>query len=871
MVQRTSGEAEFNAGQRTQVRGSGVGNARVDPNKYSTTNDLAVAVDPNRSSDVLLESIVRGADRVIGAKVKQSLAEAYLEGAAKAGTIKSEEELEGNPLTAAWRTAGYRDTMGRVALAEQESRLMEDMPRLREQTPDQFNEYLAKRRAEILPSLEGMSLRQREATFQNLLATDHAAIKKHSSEHAKFQIETKTRSIQTAMRTSISALNAAKSDVKAYGAAQLSTFSLAQSTILDPALTPALHGKLVEEFASFALASDHQGLYHAINEEVVDLPRGGRGTLASLLTWDDSVKLSKQYRESRERTEAFRSMAMMAEQSGIEADWENPDTPLMPWNKVQEFAERATQRGLMKDSQQKAFFDKWHNAQAKKAVLGSLAAAWANGDQAAIISLNKTDEEGLEAWMLKVGRTLPPADLVTALTQIGVAHGRPAALREMGKQLRPALAQLSTSETVDPANAAMVQRVMATLDAAEAKGQTGLFASMMSTYEPEMQSRLLAIREGVKTGLTPDVAIMQANQRALEEAKLTPEQRTAITANNGRDDAAILDELDPVGTMKAWWLKAKSIVSTDAGNQVAITARQSWFENPERAAEANASMKYAVAQELRHLSTVHPFMSKDARKTAALAAVAGRTVETQDGPFILPRGQSLQGFFGVPASTGAQRVGAALDEFVKPAEGNRVVYTVGTRNELMFRELGTKGQLIRSGVLNPKDVAPMVKTQEDRTAEKHRVEHGAGRTKSGYTYNGDNSLGLSNSTMLYVRDRLTESIYTPIDGQPTAEDMKPINQLFMRETDEAVKAAMLPARVTGRNSPEALALFAELNLMTGNKFNQQKEYRNFVMSLKGSDPQAASKALAETSMWKRIENDRRTRLTSMITNVIQGK
>lgn len=875
MVDRASSEVEFKGGRGVQVRGTNIGNARVDLAKYSVTNELAAPINPNHSSDALLGTILKGVGQLAEVGMRRSMEEAYLDGAAKAGTIKSEEELESDPLTRAWRTAGYRDTMGRVALAEKEARLAADMPKLREQTPDKFNEYLTARRAELMPQLEGMSTQQRQATFQNLLLNDRAAIKKHAVEHAQFQIETETRSIQAAGRVSVAALDRAKADAGAYRAATDSTFGMAYSAIVqNPKLNGTLRAKMLEELASYALASDHQDLYRMINEEPVDLPDGSKGPMAMLLTWDDSVKLSKQFRESRARTEAFRAKDYVVNQARMQADWDNPDTPLMPEKDVLAFADEGVQRGLMSADQYKSFMQDYYNASAKKAVQGPLAAAWAAGDTATLISLNKTDEEGFEAYMATMGRKMKPAELVGNLATIGIVQGRPTALKEMGKLMAPALAQLSTSETADPANAAMLAQTIRTLDAAEKAGKAGVYEAVMSTYPAEMQSKLMSIREGMRLGLSPEVAIGQANHRALEEAKLTPQQREAIAANNAKEDVELLNSLEPKSFLGMLGLRARSIFSTDAGNQYTITARSGWAENEERVAEVNANMKFQVAQELNLLSRTHPFMSADARKTAALAAVAGRTVETVSGPFVIPRGQTLQSFFGVPGSTGQQRVGAALDEFVKPGDGNRIVFTVGTHNQLMFRELGAKGQLIRDGVIDPRQVAPMVAAQQEREAAQFRVNHGVGKTHNGFTYNGDNSVGMSNSVMLKIRDMLTEapaintSFANPEKLTPQARAT--VNEYFKVQTDMAVKASQLPMRTTGRNSVEALALFAELNVLTDNKFTQQREYRDLLQALKGNDSAAALKAMADTALWKKTSEAHRSRYTALINKIIKG-
>jgi len=71
----------------------------------------------------------------------------YLEGQAAAGVVESEAELQGNSLTRDWKVAGYRDTMGKLALADSEAKFNLDIKKLREGNPEDLQSYLAKRRA----------------------------------------------------------------------------------------------------------------------------------------------------------------------------------------------------------------------------------------------------------------------------------------------------------------------------------------------------------------------------------------------------------------------------------------------------------------------------------------------------------------------------------------------------------------------------------------------------------------------------------------------------------------------------------------------------------------------------------------------------
>jgi hypothetical protein len=870
MVQRASEAAQFGSGNKVQVAGTNVAFTRPDTEKYAENHEASAPFQTEHSGDRLLARIAGVATQLGNQMMQVAQEEAYLAGAAKAGTIKSEEELETNPLTSAWTKAGYRDTMGRVAVAEAEAKLASDMPKLREKTPEEFNEYMAKRRADLMPTLEGMSRKQRTAVFQNLLMIDRASIKTHTNEHTKYLIEVETRSIQGAVRASKIGMDNTKGNVDAYRAATESAFATLNSTVLqNPKLTPQLRAQFIEEAAQFALDSDHTQLYRMLKETQLPMPDGTTNTMSSQLSWESEVKLSKNFRESQVRTEGMRAAESMQMQARMQADWKDEDSPLMPEQSVLDFGAVAIQNGFMNADQYKGFMQDYYTQSAKKADNGDLANAWASGDQGKMISLNKTDQEGLEAWKAKYGRNLTPEQFVDTLAAVGIGKGRVAALNELGKQLAPGLAQIGVVDAIDPANSAMVGRVIGMLDRSEREGKTGLFAAVMSSYPPESQAKMMHIREGIAESLTPEVSIARAAARMVEESKLTPQQRAAMGEAGAKEDAQFLLEMEPRSLLDTIGMRVKSVFSTDTGNMVNITPRSSWFENPERVAEAGASAKYAAAQELQFLSRAHPFMSPDARRTAALAAVSARTVQTEGGMFVLPRKVSAQAFFGVPASTGKERIGAAIDEFIKPGEGNRIVFSAPD-GKFMFVEYNATGGVVRNGMLDPKQIAPMVAAQQDREQARYKAIHGVGNTVNGVTFNGDNTSGLSNEMVHNTRHALLTNkamLVTPSNPAQMAQ----LNNAFKMVTDKAMKYVQVPMKATARASQESLTFFTELAIATDNTFAGDKAYRPMLSAMRDSNPAPAIAALRTTEAYKKADPATQARYEAAINNILKGR
>ena len=166
--------------QQTQVAAA---DTRVSP-------PLIVGDDSWR--DKMLEQFASNAASMLNKMADIEYSNLYLEGQAKAGVIESEEELQGNPLTRDWKVAGYRDTMGKLALADTEAQFAVDIAKLREKGPEEIQAYLAARREKLMPALGSMSREARAAAAGQLLLQDRAATKTWTTEHAKFIIEQKS-------------------------------------------------------------------------------------------------------------------------------------------------------------------------------------------------------------------------------------------------------------------------------------------------------------------------------------------------------------------------------------------------------------------------------------------------------------------------------------------------------------------------------------------------------------------------------------------------------------------------------------------------------------------------------------------------------
>lgn len=901
MVTRNSEAVRFNIGTE-QSQGSTLRDVAPNPEKFRENEDGAALDYDAGSAARMVQTVLAFGTHYAKQQLPKVQEEAYLEGAAKAGIVNSEKEIEGDIFTRGWKVGGYRDTMGRLAQANHVASLDEDLKTWREKSPEEFEKYVAARRAKLVPQLEGMTIQGRKAAFANLLMQDQAAIKKHQGEHSKYQMEVMNSSINAALRTSVGNLNNEKDDVGSY---QISTMA-AYSTLLDvaaqnPKLNRTMKGKYIKQAAEYALSQDHQMLYAMIMKTETELPEGGKGTLSQYLDWDDEVDLSKKHRESLNRTEAVRATKFMDDKAFMQADWDNPDTPLPSVEQVRAFAEKGVRLGFMNADQQFSFMQDFYRAGAKKSKDGPLAQMYAANDVAGLQALDKTPEEALKAWNSKVATKMTPNEKLDAMLTFGT-QGRPEALREAGRMLSPAVMSLGLGGVVNPEQAAMVASVVGRLDKAEANGQTGMLSSVLSTMDEDSRTKVMYMREGIRKGLSPAVAINEAATRLVDDSKLTQPQRQAMAASSAKDDIQTMQELEPRGLFESLGLYVKSVVSTDAANQLAVRPATDWSGDQTRVNEVAAAAKLAVAEEMRVLSVSNPYLSADSRRTAALSAVAGRAIETPSGPFILPRGLTPARLFGVPASASKDSIGASIHEYLKPGDGNKMAYTVASNGQFQFKEYNGKSELVKSGVLDPKEIGKLVLARQEKQVLGFRKAYGDGSTVAGpdgssVTFNGDNTAGVDNNLMHSIRAGLAEregvrgkayvdsggskhkdgspvmtvgagisstNTHYPKSANPTKAEL---DRAFMLASNDAAKSALRLQQDTMLTGQSATALFTELFYQSGPGANLGA----LVSSMKSGDNTKAVTALHNTPAYKLAHAERKKYYDSILFNAIKGQ
>lgn len=862
-----------------QVRqGTGGGTVRPDVAKFSSGKDLR----GESTTDRILSSLLPAGQKFAENAFKEETEEQYLRGVSAAAAGRSEDELETNPITSDWVKAGYRDTAGRLAVSQQQAQLQLDMPRLAQGTPEQFKQYMDEKRKPLVDQLNGMSKRQRAAMFGQLANDEVAGQKKYTTARAAWILDQEQKSIQQSLTVRRGNLDAAKGDMGLYQA-EVDGFvgSIYKDVWQNPKLTEGLRQDMTRQAMEFASSSDNVAIYDAMKNTVVSFADGKQGTMMSRLSFEDQIKVDKAHRSSMDRVKVTRAADFETWVAASEAAWQDPNIGATEtYEEVDGQIRVAEASGILAPGKRESILKSFFKAKATNIDNGVLAKAYAAGDQQTLFDRSKNPDDGLKAW-LKTQKGQPLPQTVQGLMVIGNNTGQDTALVKAGELIKPAFASFGYSDEIDPTNAQLVTNTLQALTVAE-QTNPGARSKFIQTLEPAQQDMALYLTEAQKEGIAdPVTAIKYARSKQLQD-KQTGGLRSEAVANARKEDAAVVQEIDDRQLLGTISQTAKSWFSADAAAKKRLGTGRMWFENADRTAEVRAQGQVALAEELAIVGQTSPFMSSSSRQSKALASMAARTVDTESGPLIMPRGQSLQSYFGVPAYADQGYVGKAIDTMMKPQDGNRLAWNIDPNNKLIFRELNDKGLVVKSGIIDPKSVAPVVQTQLDEEAAQASKQVGPGVVQQGVRFNGLNTANVPAGDMLSLRRDLVlsegvqnkkyadgkagESSFgvgihqsnnhyqPPINRDGTYTEQQ-INDTFMRASNDAAELAQKSMNSIKVQGGDYLRFFGELAYQSPGSARDP----DLLAHISLGNKQEAVTALMQTAAYKNSPDDRKAR------------
>lgn len=909
MVQRQSEAPSFLSRQLESVSQAAAGAVRPDAN---TSSSRTIQIDDG--STRVLQGLLGTADKLANQYIDRQQEEAYLQGASKVGQIQSEDELQGNPLTRDWTVAGFRDTTGRLKLADAESQLKVDMKSLREQSPEKFQEYLAQRRPDLVAAMSGMSYEQRKATFGNMLISETAATKLHTAEHAKFIVETEQKSIQASTATAIQSLTDARNSgsTEAYTGYRSAVVGILQKDILlNPKLPADIKQGMTKEYLEALLASGNVEAYEYLNTTPILNPDGkGSSPIVGRLGLEDQAKLSTKYQEAVNKLTLQRNTQFFEEKAKAEAamqagnyDW--------TYEQAKAFADHGVRTGAFREpGQYEGFLQRHLEYQWKYKNSGAIADAAERGDVQQLVRMGKNESEAVDALVTyygKEGASVP--QIVGRLMNSGNA-GLGRAYAKAGELLAPSFRNLMASKDgkLDAQHAAMVEGIHNALSAAETSGNTGATAQFLSAMPEDVRLQVERVRNLMKGGRDITSAIVESQKLQQTVDNMSPQAKAAVAGQNSADDTKFLGEFKPIGLFTGLGLSVKQFIpglSTEAQAKLEMLPSTHWFQQDNIVSKVTADARLVLQQELDAVNQSDPYLPSEARQKVALGAAASRTIKTELGPVFLPKGATAQGFFGVRDQDKAL-IGDALDSVMrkvragKPEVGDYQFTALD--GELRYTAYDKDGVFMQSDRIDPKLIADEVQAIKGKRTADADKSSGAGVTLSTgavpIKFNGVNGAGLDNGLMLQFRENLVhgEGVINRVQSSKTsrgadiltvgvgvsersdfwpkglkAGDVVPQDVLessFMNASNAAARdgAAIVAQLPNSKALPDSVTLLAsELSYHAGRGHVSQEGYPDMYAAIVRKDKDAAVQAFRKTQAFVDSGPARRRHYESLIS------
>lgn len=833
--------------------------------------------------------------------------DAYLKGAASAGQIESEAAIENDSITRDWEVAGYRDTMGKLTVAKADAKLATDMSWLREQSPAAFQEYLNEQRAAVLPSLEGMSQRQRMAMVPQLALNDRAAIMKHTGEHKKYIFETIQKGYSSDFANAQQKLDTAQAgrDTDGYMGAADTAAGTVWRLWDDPRLTGQQKADITTEYAGVLLAGQHVGVFEKLRDQGMPdgFDKNTSSTILSRLPLDAQEKLGKAYRTAKQASAAAANTDYLdritVEEAAIKAG-----TSSLGWDQAKSLMDAGQHLGITTPAKRDEFLGLWLQNAGKFNDKVGVSTAFFSNDKAALLRHGKSDTEAADV-ALEVMKNVPPPEQFKQFSQAG-AQGMAQAYVVAGKIANNSIAALATPDgKFNIQHADMWKQLSTVLDSA--KDNPIVATGVLSGLSDANRLRVQRLRElQSERGLSGDMAIAEVLKAETKDANTTPQQRAALSEHNVREDAKFLQGIGDEGWFKrAWWAASGSVFADNA-------AKYGMAQNPAFASAPPDSVrgqyleqyKGAVLQELTSQDLAGTNLSQGSRIDSALARVQSRSMETKFGPVIVPKGQTVQGYFGVASGVSSGTVQAALEKVLAPtSDGGRMLLTP-LNGKMVYQEVDRNGTPVagRTGSINPAQVAGEVQSILGQRQQKIAELIGPGiqvdQNGVQFRYNGNNSAGVAERDMLEFRqslikhegvrntpykdlsgklDKQGNPIMTvgvgvsshnkayPKVGAGGAVSNQDIQDSFRAATNEAAVTATQLQKAVGVRNSASFKLFAEFAYQ-----GRGGEFQKYAESIRAGDEVQALTWLKKTRAYEMSQPERRKYYEKLTTETLKG-
>lgn len=916
MVQRTSERLNIETGRTPEVAVQGSG--RVAPQNTGGIFDNQVATKhgnftpvPTGQLDPVVAALFNVGMKVSDALIEQQQQQAYLDGALAVGTVESEDQLETNLLTRAWTRAGYRDTVGRLALADYEATISKDMTKLREMGPAQMQAYLQGKRRELQPVLQSMSQEARKQLFSQLVTSERASMAAHHKAHGEFIVQ-KTMQGHSA-RASV--LNRKMFDTggpgsPGYQEAATALAAYVYGDIWNGSLPTDAKVKLVQEIIESNMAQGDVALYDFAQQATTLTPDGEEITIwdamppavqAELAGKYNTALGKHDYRINQNWWQKFEAVQDTLRQPGSNKPSFNTYYGLLREG-VQARAISPEKMLSLADSYAKGLLDDSNKFDLTRAVAtGQFGVIAASGE-----SLSKANNTFIQTTLEEHGGNLALA--LPTLIRTANDHGNTDLMNKVGEYARTSIQALIDTTGDTPPSQEQLQvlsTITGLIDEAQGQGMRSRELAYFSGMTDNQKDFMLTVMEHTRNGSDPETAVRRTREQFDELKRLSPQELQARRIKLDKESRELFDDLQTRGYFANVGGMVGELFSQQiaANRGISTTTFMGWSDSQLDGvySRLNDELRFEFGELSRSLTHLSP----EALAKKAVMNVSSRIFKLDDGKGVMfiPRNADMHSVFNAPAVANKELITKAVSQVINTApelQGlDDMKYRVDVRDgKMTVQVFDPDGEAVMGTTLDTAAVYGVGERTQELIREEDRYANevvGTGRvakdpnTGATMNFNGQNGVGIRMENALEIRQSLYDfegyrsKPYLDSEGnetvgvgfysskyKPKATDydangnLKPevAQYLFYKASEDAMRSAQVAIQRNGLVADvDAQKLLANIAYHAGPAFHSKEYagkgriYQDMLQAMARGDEEAALGYLVNSSVYQVHKKD----------------
>lgn len=787
MVQRVAApDLQLGGQQQAQVQQTQLGNKQIDQ-----LENQAVAPatrDQPGVFDSLIGTIKGSIDKLASKQLSVDLEEAYIKGEQKAAMGEVESNLQADPLTKDWQTAGFRDMAGKLAAADTTAEFAGKWKDYRQLSPEQFQQILQAKTDKMVPQMEGMSREVRKSMLAQQVMEDRTLAKQYEQEHAKYILEMADGAAKAKISTSLQSVTASRGNLAQHqDALALFADTVYSNTLGNPALSNA------PQVARTRLGEALDAAISAGNPMVMDIAQvqripGADGKMHSLYEFmdlPDQQKTQATFRRVMQETSAVRNFEVAAQAAKMQEDFKlNPDQHPAP--AVEKFVRDNSGPGKLFDTDNavKSYMSSYYEAIAKNGKLNAGVNAYMSGDLVGLYASGLSQQEAASKVVEKMAKARTPVtqimdNLVVQQRQLG----SDAATNMLGNLAGTALNQMIYSKEITPQAKEVTTKLFDILSKFKGEGDMVSYNRAIEALPPDQFKFVATVMHLTNANATTETkrdaaaVLDQARAITMREPLGTKGDRAAWEASIQKDRLEVLKTLDAgsevpllgITTNSASRvLNALSLGTLSKDSPAVSELRQTlpWFGNIGAVKENVQKIKDIVAERYTELR-MYEGMDDVTAKSRALADATQQQIMTKFGPLVVPRSVDIYNALGVDRSVNKDLIGRALSLMVPQKPGDKEYFSFSMTNDgrMQIKTFKDDGTFKEARVMSPEQ-QHSVGTYIDQAKRNEQVEVQKAYSSQGETtpyvdhtgtplkINGQNDSGLEPRKALELRRTL---------------------------------------------------------------------------------------------------------------------